>query len=240
MDYFHLTPSVMTDDIFFQYVENVVYTGTADQRQAAYLWSEQRFIDFAGCPIYATTVTGSYPYEAAVDRVALQFGRVISIDAVTVISLTDCRCTLDRTFGCGTIVNSQHGYIDMQVVNQFFYGACGRSNVPYLMEVAYTTGFPTGAISQDTSLHMALSVGAEIMLNEIVDPAANEGGPGDPGIKNYSELGYSETKLSDLREIKLPGPWGASARARMIVKMIPQYKMPKRTLIMGRRRGGQR
>jgi len=58
MDYFHLTPSVMTDDIFFQYVENVVYTGTADQRQAAYLWSEQRFIDFAGCPIYASTVTG--------------------------------------------------------------------------------------------------------------------------------------------------------------------------------------
>ena len=87
---------------------------------------------------------------------------------------------------------------------------------------------------------MALSVGAEIMLNEIVDPAANEGGPGDPGIKSYSELGYTETKLSDLREIKLPGPWGASARARMIVKLIPQYKAPNRFLNMGRRRGGYR
>jgi hypothetical protein len=229
-EYYHLSPVVLTDELFFSYQPDVLrggLTGTAAQRNAAYLWAEQRFIEFAGCPIYATTVTGTFRWPLPGYTLPLRFAHVQSIDAVTVISNTQCNCTLTREDGCGIIVNSGYGYVDLRVLQTFFYNACGRSTAPYQMEVAYTAGFPTGVVAADTSLHMALSMAASIFLNEILDPAANEGGHGDPGVKSVSSLGYSVT----LKETKAE-PWGQSAKAAMVGKIIEHYRKPYRALAL--------
>lgn len=227
-EYYHLAPVVLTDAIFFQYQPDVLrggLTGTAAQRNTAYLWAEQRFIEFAGCPIYETTITGTFRWPVPGKALPLKFAHVRSIDAVTVISKTDCQCTLTRTDGCGIILNSGFGFVDLRVIQTYFYNACGYRVTPYQMEVAYTTGFATGVIAQDTTLHMALAMAASIALNEIVDPAANEGGHGDPGIKSVSSLGYS-VGLKDTKK----EPWGHSAKAAMVGKLIEHYRMPYRPL----------
>lgn len=234
--WYHTSPVVLTDDVFFAYVPGCIDLGTAAQRQAAFLWSEQRFIDFAGSPILDTVITGTFAWPLGSHILPLPEARITSIDAVTAISKdSGCTCTLTRNDGCGIILDSGFGYVFLQPVEGALVNACGYAVIPFQMEVVYRAGFSTGTIADDTSLHMGLSFGAEIMLNEIVDPAANEGGPGDPGIKSYGSLGYSESR----RDLGMT-PWGQSARSNMIAKTIRHLKKPKRTLAFPSNRGHRR
>jgi hypothetical protein len=226
--FFHTSPVVLTDEIFFQYTPNLPYIGTSDQRQAAYTAAEQGFIEFAFSPIYPTQISGTYPWGNSPERLLLRMGNVISIDAVTAISLGGCNCTLSRDDGCGIILNARYGIVSLRQTEGAFYSNCGHAGAPYQAEVVYTAGFPTGVIANDPALHMALSMVAEIYLNEIVDPSANEGGPGAPGVTEYSSLGYSET-----RGKIVPNAWGQTARTQSAALMARQYKAPKRALRMG-------
>ncbi|GAF68706.1 unnamed protein product [marine sediment metagenome] len=66
---------------------------------------------------------------------------------------------------------------------------------------------------------MGLSKVAEVALNEIIDPGANEGGPGDPGIKAWSSLGYSETR----EELK-SYPFGSGPMANYVARIVRHLK----------------
>ncbi len=236
-EWYHLSPVVLTDEIFFSFVDNCFFTGTAAQRQAAYLWAEQKFNEFAGAPILETTITGTFHSPFPTTRFILPETWIRSISSVVAITRENrCNCDLTRRDACGVMIDNQYGYIDMfklQNVLKQVCGCCGGNAIwPFQLEVVYTSGFATGTIANDTTLHSSLAMAAQINLNEIVDPAANEGGPGDPGIESYSTLGYSEKR----RGAK-DTPWGWSARANMVARNLRKYRKPRRTLRVSSGRG---
>jgi hypothetical protein len=75
---------------------------------------------------------------------------------------------------------------------------------------------------------MALAMVAEEVLNEIIDPGANPGGPGAPGVTGYNSLGYSETL--NPASLKMTA-MGASARMNRARKFI-RHLIRKKTLRM--------
>jgi hypothetical protein len=91
---------------------------------------------------------------------------------------------------------------------------------PYQALIAYTAGLPTGVAALDPRLHQALTIAAEIALLEIIDPAANEGGPGDPGINEFVNMGYGEKRVHLLRTT-----FGNSARANKAKQLVSHLHM---------------
>lgn len=197
VDYYHLAPVILTDDMFLEYNPNIIATGTTTQRNAAYVMAEQQMMQHLQTFLIPTTVTGSFLWPLPSERIRLDHGFVSSIDRIVVTSLDNtCDCDLTENEACA-IIRSGWGLIDAMVISSAVKagcGGCGAHGGYYQALVTYTAGFPTGTSSQDVGLHMGLSKIAEVNLNEIIDPGANEGGPGDPGIQAWSSLGYSETR----------------------------------------------
>ena len=73
-------------------------------------------------------------------------------------------------------------------------------------------------------MHMALSMVAEEILKEIVDPGANPGGPGAPGVMGFSTLGYSEQHNPNSLVMTA---MGASARMNSAARLIRHLKRKK-------------
>jgi len=59
---------------------------------------------------------------------------------------------------------------------------------------------------------------AELVLQQISDPGAAEGGPGDPGISSWASLKYSEKRIEPKTT-----PFGVSARANYIMNLVRNY-----------------
>jgi hypothetical protein len=153
----------------------------------------------------------------------LEHARIQSADRVAVLygaNRTDS-CELQSTTGCVRIRDDTYGYIDVYVLGAMCANACGHVPDPYQVEITYTAGLATGTSSQDTNLHLALSMIAEQFLNEILDPGANPGGPGAPGVSRYSTLGYSETPVEASLGMTTAG---ASARMNTAMRLIRDLK----------------
>jgi hypothetical protein len=88
---------------------------------------------------------------------------------------------------------------------------------PYQVRVVINAGLPTGTANQSDML-LALTIAAEVNLNRIVDPWANEG-TGDIGIEEFSNLGYRERR----RGLKNTA-FGNSAKAHEIALMVNTYR----------------
>jgi len=197
-EWIHLSPVILTDDLYFGNIpDSPIMTGSAAQRRSAYLAAEQAMIAYITAPLLPTTITGTFMWPEfnggnplilphswirSIDRIAIRYDR----DTLT--------CELKSIAGCATIRNSV-GYIDVYAASNALCQTCGAAVLydPYLVEVTYTAGLPTGIAAGDTSLHTALAMVAEQKLMNMIDPGALPGGPGAPGAKNYSSLGYSET-----------------------------------------------
>lgn len=231
--YRHLSPVLLTDEMFFSVLgDSCLYTGTATQRNMAYVAAEQQMEAFMGTPLFSTNITGSYVIPQQTNPITLEHVQVHSIQSVKAYYNTDCQCTLTEMDGCGIILESGYGFIHMQRIYDAIL-ACGRGlSEPLKMEVVYNAGHPSGIMIQDTSLHMALVLAAQQYLNELVNPGALEGGAGAPGIVSYSSLGYSET-----RNKQGMTPFGQSAIANRIAQIVNHLKKPKRTLGRPRRYG---
>ena len=44
VDYYHVAPVILTDDMFFEYNPNLFTTGTFAQRRASYIMAEQQMM----------------------------------------------------------------------------------------------------------------------------------------------------------------------------------------------------
>ncbi len=227
----HLSPVILTDDVFFAYVPTPLYTGTAVQRSAAYLAAEQMMIQEIQSPLLPTTITGTWMWPVTNPILVMPFRRITSVQGITIFYGGGTgTCGLQETAGCFRLRDGGYGYLDVHCVGNAAIAGCacrGPSDI-YQVQVAYTTGLPTGTAADDTSLHMALSMIAEEVLNEIIDPGANPGGPGAPGVSGYNSLGYSEqlNKLS----LKMTA-FGASARMNRARKFV-RHLIKKKTLRM--------
>ena len=230
-EFVHTSPVILTDDLFFSFVPTPLYTGTATQRNAAYLVAEQAMIREIGSPLLPTTITGTWMWPVAGATIVMPFRRIQSVQSITILYGGGTgTCGLQETAGCFRIRDDGYGYLDVHCLGYTALAACRCRSIAdiYQVRIAYTTGLPTGIAAEDTTLHLALSMVAEEVLNEIVDPGANPGGPGAPGVKGYSSLGYSE-QLNE-KSLQMTS-MGASARMNAARRFIGHLTL-KRTLKM--------
>lgn len=226
----HLAPVILTDALYFLSVpaDQSFVTGTNAQRQIAYLAAEQAIIQEIGAPLLPTSITGTFmwPELQGTNTIILPHKWINSIGRVNVLYGGGTGvCGLQNAEGCFRI-RDEIGYVDTHCVRHACSVNCGTAltDDDYQVQITYTAGLPTGIAANDTSLHMALAIVAEEILKEIVDPGANPGGPGAPGVVNWSTLGYSET----------PNPaslfmtaMGASARMNFANRLIRHLKRKK-------------
>lgn len=226
----HLAPVILTDALYFQYVpsEGSFCTGTAVQRRAAFLTAEQWIIQEIGAPLLPTTITGTFmwPELYGTNTIVLPHKWVQSVGRVNVLYGGGTgTCGLQNTEGCFRI-RDEIGYIDTHCVCNACSQQCGTGlgTDLYQVQISYTAGLPTGIAADDSSLHMALAIVAEEVLKEIVDPGANPGGPGAPGVTGWSTLGYSETPNEKSLQMTA---MGASGRMNFAARQIRHLKRKK-------------
>lgn len=220
VEYYHLAPVILTDSLFFTYESPGCYTGTAAQRNAAYLLAEQQMMREIGTFLVPTTVTGTYLWPVPYEPIVLLHNRVHSVDRLVVNTFDDaCSCDLTENEGCASI-RSGYGYIDPRMVERAYRSFCSCSpGVLYTMVVTYTAGLPTGVAANDTSLQMALAMAANIMLQELVQPGSQENQMA--GITSWSAQGYSESRRSEV----VATAFGYGPKAQMISNMVSHLKL---------------
>jgi hypothetical protein len=107
---------------------------------------------------------------------------------------------------------------------------CGCGTYPYLppinVQIAYQTGLVSGT-SYLPNILLGLTMVAQIYLNEIIDPGANEGGRGDPGVTSWTSNGHME-----VRKMLADTVFGNSAAAQQAARMFAPMR-PKRALKLG-------
>jgi hypothetical protein len=228
VEFYHLSPVILTDAMFFENVPTCLLTGTNAQRQSAYGIAERQMIQELVTPLLPTQLTGTYMWPFR-HSLALEFCHLQSVDRVRGLALDDaCSCDLTAYDGCATIRSDTYGYIDPRIV----YGAlnvcgCGPGQI-YQVEVVFTAGLPTGVAANDSSLHLGLATAAAQVLREIVDPGSNEGGPGAPGLKSWSADRYSETRVDPKKT-----PFGQNAIGTFIVGLV-RHLRKDRAMALGR------
>lgn len=221
VDYFHLSPVILSDDIFFEYNPTLLTTGTASQRESAYIQSEQQMMQHLRTFLTPTTVTGTYLWPRTPTNIRLDHGYMISVDRIKVTSFEgECDCDVIENSACA-IIREGWGLIDARVTSHAVRASCaGCGYGPYYQAiVTYTAGLPTGIAANDKGLHHALAKISKINLVEMIDPGGNEGGPGDPGVEQWSSLGYSERRRK-LKEY----PFGASPEANYAARLVKHLK----------------
>lgn len=217
------SPIILTDNIFVQY-GGQTGTFTSAQRQAAYLTAEMQATQYIGTFLLPTIVTGTYGYAGRF--VTTDYGYVHRIIAVTILSKDSATaCTLQEDSSCAFIWDDTFGYLDARCLSA---GACNCNNilVPYQYRIAYEAGLPTGTANQPTVL-LGLTMAAQIVLNEMAYPSANES-TGDIGVTEFSSQQYSE-KRNKLKHTA----FGNSAKANYIAHLFDNtIKKARRTLVL--------
>lgn len=206
--YPHQSPLILNDAIF---VENGGQTGTwtAAQRTNAYRIAEQQATNYIGTFLLPTIVTGTWGYSG---RLVTDYGYVSNIYSVTFIGKSGTSTVvLSQETGCAFVWDDTYGYVDIGCV----FGSCNCSSigVPKQTQLAYQAGLPTGVASQPAML-LALTMAAQISLNEMTFPSLNET-TGDVGVESFSSLDYSEKRTKLGRSA-----FGNSAKAQKIAQLI--------------------
>jgi len=199
---FRTTPGVLTDDLFIQY-GGAVGAATAAQRQACYAIGETMAEIELGTYLVPTTVTGTYswPFYDEQLRIPLGVTHLISVgsgftmlDAPSgLIAVDKCTYVSPATAACGTCSS-----------------AC-----PEQLSVAFTAGLAAGVAASLPPLLRAITIAAQIMLDDMLEPEKLDGGPGDPSVSRWSEGQYSHQ-----RQGLWQSAFGRSPRANMARQLI--------------------
>jgi hypothetical protein len=164
---------------------------------------------YIGTFLLPTIVTGTFMYDG--NYVATDYGYVHQILSVTIISKTGNECGLQSDSSCAFIANDTFGYLDVRC--SISSSSCGNILSPYQYKIAYEAGLPTGTASKPSIL-LGLTMAAQLFLNEIAYPSANES-TGDVGVESFSNQGYSEKRKTLKRT-----SFGQSAKASYIAHLF--------------------
>ena len=229
------TPAILTDDIFVAY-GGLTGTTTVAQRQAAYSIAEGQAIQEIGTFLESTIVTGTHSWPPMSQPLQLPYTHVSVISSVVAIHDAGCNCADDSVEidGCAWLLDGDGGLVSLRECGNTLKASCSGCSCghygagPLQVRVVYTAGLPANA-ANDPRLLKGLATAAQLALEQMTDPAAAEGGAGDPGIKSFSSLSYSETRAdSSFKETA----FGSSARANYAAKMLRPFKF-KRALKLG-------
>jgi len=216
VDYYYLTPRILTDTMFTSYGGDMG-NATAAQLQHAYVEAERLMEEELSAFLTGTVITGTYQIGPTSNRIVLGKAFVRSIDSVRLLVRNTCDCSITNFEGCAFINDEQIGIIDVLKLR----GVCGCSGFlgrPSQVQVAFTSGLPPG-IAAHPNLHHALSIVAGLTLQQMTDPSGAEGGPGAPGVIQFSSLRYSERRLG-LRRTR----FGSSPSANYAADLVAGFK----------------
>lgn len=165
-------------------------------------------------------VTGSFDYHPGRSFISTDYGlvhRLLSVE-VTDKDSAVLYTVSGSTYRYAFIHEDGYGYI--KVVD--FFGQCGGcgSLGPQKFRIAYEAGLPTGSANHPSIL-LGLVMAAQINLNEMIYPSANEG-VGDVGINSFHSLDYSETRKPLKNTV-----FGNSAKANKIAQLVDQSGIHK-------------
>lgn len=213
------SPLILNNVIFSQYGGKGTGSFTQAQLDAAYQIAEQETVEYIGTFLLPTIITGTYAsVPTHVQRIATDYGYVNRILKVVVKSqkVTDSSgCELVDNKGCAFIYQDTFGYLDVhQLQSQC---GCSSSAAPYLYEIAYEAGLPTGTANLPSML-AAMTIIAQGILNELYPGIVgmNES-TGDAGIQEYESFGYHERRSA---HVLRRTAFGNSALANKAAQLI--------------------
>lgn len=226
------TPEILTDAIFADY-GGQTGTSTAAQRQAAYTIGEQFAIQEIGTFLVPTMVTGTFvwpivgSYPTYDFRFKLPHDRVWSVASVTTIHDAGCDCADDaiELTGCAWVLDGDNGLIDLRECGNTVKASCSGCScgagggAPLQFRIAYSAGIPAGLVAASPAALMGLVTAADLALEQIIDPAGAEAGPGDAGLEAFSDTSYSERRFGLMRTA-----FGNSPRANYAARMFAPFK----------------
>lgn len=219
MQVIHTSPRILNDD-WYTYFNGWTGTSTPAQRDSAYMISEYLVERHLQTFLIHTTITGTFPVTGN-SVLVLPHTRVVDVGPVTILREPVAGNTEDyvRRNAFGRAVDLDRGMIRV-------WESSSQSGCLYTpgalaqVEVPYTAGFTPNEITGSHLAMHALCIIAEEALEQIVDPAASEGGPGAPGVTEYSIGGYSETR------VRIPTTGlGTTPRAALAAKLLKPFKI---------------
>jgi hypothetical protein len=220
------SPQILNDSRFLSF-GGQTGTSSAAMRQAAYLIAEEDVSFDIGSYLLPTIVTGQYPYNSAY-KVETQHGYVNSILGAWVVynNLIWCSCDLNLVSTCAIIQDDTYGYVDFLPIYNSICGLCGAGNsgVPYKFQLAYNAGLPTGTSMTSPKILMALTIVAQINLNEMLH-YGNES-VGDIGVAEFRSLDYSERRYGLKRTV-----YGSSAEANRAHRLLSGIRKNRGVMI---------
>ncbi len=218
MDVFPTGTRVLDDPTYFLY-GGWKGESTPPQRNLAYLTAEDRMERHIGTFLTPTTVTGTFP--VTVDpRLVLPHTRVLRVDGVAILREPVGSDSQDyvRRAGIARAVDLDHGVVEVFETSS----QPGTTSIPGAakqIEIAYTAGLSDGVAASSSTMVHALVIVAEEALQQIVEPSASEGGPGAPGVQQYSMGRYSESRA----RIQ-PTTLGHTARAQFAANLVKSFQ----------------
>lgn len=209
-------PIIMTDSIFVLY-GGEVGTTTVPARASSFWLAEMQASAYIGTLLLPQVITGTYGYMGT-HRIATDYGYVHQVLSVNIQSKqAGIDCTLRDNDGCVFIWNDTFGYLDFRQATSFC--GCGGGTNPYLINIAYQAGLPTGTANQPGILE-ALTILAQIDLNEkFPGNAGMNEGVGDIGIQEFRSLDYAEKRGAHSLVKTALGESAKSMRAKRLIDM---------------------
>ena len=218
--------SILTDQIFIDY-GGQTGTSTLAQRQAAYQQAEQFALEEIQTFLVPTTMSGTFAWPIGDTRLQLPHTHIRNINSLTAVHESGCNCADDAVniSGCAWILDYQASIIDLrecantvsgQAINCTCYVARGE---PIQYIIVYEAGHQAGLVAANASALMGLVTAADLALEQIIDPAGAEAGPGDASVASFSDTGYSET-----RQFLRMTAFGGSPRANYAARMLRPLK----------------
>lgn len=220
---------VLTDEIFEMYSEGGAMLGSSKpQRLAAYMIAEQQATDYLRTALSPVTITGTFPWpHNDYNRVMLPFVRVRAVNSVAAIFDPSTGCNESEYVACARLIQPDYGIVDLNACGDVLRQSCSNcgnsgsiGGYPFIKyRMSFTMGLDESA-SQHAMLRMGLVTAAKLALQQIIDPGGAEGGPGDPGITNFSDTGYSETRDG----LKMT-EFGMSPLSNYAARMLDTFKI---------------
>lgn len=203
---------ILNDPTFYEY-GGQRGSSAPGQRQAAYFISELAACDDLSTLLLPTIVTGTYLYNPLHEFI-LDYGYVTRIIRSGYICQSEN--LFHTVWGTAnnevTLVDGEYG----RVIINGYCGVCDGGIFPYKVQFVYEAGLPSGTSTRPDVL-LGLVTYANIILNEI-QGYGNEA-PGDIGVTDYRNQGYSESRVALLRTV-----YGTSAKAQFAHKLFTKLR----------------
>ena len=214
-------PIILNNIIFSQYGGKGTGTFTQAQLNAAYQIAEQETVNYVGTFLLPTIITGTYvSVPTTIQRIATDYGyvsRILHVSVKTQKVTTEGGCELEDNSGCAFIYRDTFGYLDVHQLESIC-GCVTSSTDPYLYEISYEAGLPTGTANLPSML-MAMTMIAQIQLNEMFPGMVGQNeSTGDAGIQEYESFGYHERRTAHALVKTAFGGSAISSKAAQLIR----------------------